>query len=53
MRYLTVEPEATRADLTEAITHLRAKQRRAYIPSTAVEIGQEIDELLDRLGETV
>ena len=38
---------ATRAELEEVITFLRAKQLKAMIPSTAREIGDEIDSLLD------
>jgi hypothetical protein len=49
-RYLVVTDDATPADICEAITNLRAKQRRAVIPSTAAEIGEEIDELLDWLS---
>jgi hypothetical protein len=44
---LTITDDSTRADLAEAINHLRAKQRRCVIPSTAAEIADDIDDLLD------
>lgn len=47
MRHIIVSDDATRATIDQAIAALRAKQRRAVIPSTADEIGEEIDELLD------
>lgn len=37
----------TKADLIREINQARAKQRRAVIPSTADEIGRDIDALLD------
>ena len=48
---LVIDDHATPEDLREAIIHLRARQRGAVIPSTAEEIGAEIDKLLDRLLE--
>jgi hypothetical protein len=51
MRYLLVDDSATTEELREAITHLRRRQRCACIPSTAAEIGADIDELLDLLVE--
>lgn len=44
---LRLPDPATRADLGLAIAALRARQRAAVIPSTAAEIGAEIDALLD------
>jgi hypothetical protein len=44
---LVVRDDDTRADLAEAITNLRAKQLASVIPSTAAEIGEAIDDLLD------
>lgn len=51
MRFLVVTDDATPDELREAITHLRDKQRRCVIASTAAEVGEEIDALLDRLAE--
>jgi hypothetical protein len=51
MRYLLVDDSATTEELREAITHLRRRQRCACIPSTAAEIGADIDELLEILSE--
>jgi hypothetical protein len=50
-RYLVVTDDATPADICEAITNLRAKQRAACIESTRREIGADVDELLDLLIE--
>lgn len=47
---LVVTDDATPDQLRAAITALRDKQRRAVIPSTAAEVGVEIDALLDRLA---
>lgn len=47
MKRIIVSDDATRATIDQAIAALRAKQRRAVIPSTAEEIGEEIDDLLD------
>lgn len=47
MTVIRVTDDATRADLAEAIGHLRARQLGAVIPSTAAEIGVEIDALLE------
>ncbi len=52
MRYLVIEDDASREDICEAITNLRAKQLRCCIPSTAAEVGADIDELLEMLGTT-
>lgn len=42
-----VTEDSTRSQIAEAITHLRAKQLRCVIPSTAAEVGEEVDRLLD------
>lgn len=47
---LRVTDDSTREEIAEAITHLRARQRAAVIPSTAAEIGAVIDELLEDWG---
>ena len=47
MRFVLIRDDASLADIDEAIVNLRAKQRKACIPSTRDEIGQDIDELLD------
>lgn len=44
---LRVPDHLTRADIGLAIAALRIKQRMSVIPSTAAEIGVEIDALLD------
>lgn len=49
MNYLIVNESSTDVELREAIMVLRWRQRHAVIPSTADELGVEIDELLDRL----
>lgn len=49
---LTITEDSTNAELQEAITHLRARQRRCQITSTRDEINETINELLDRLSET-
>jgi hypothetical protein len=48
MSLLVVTDDATRAELEEAIGHLRQRQLRAVIASTKVEIADEIDVLLER-----
>jgi hypothetical protein len=53
MRYLVVNDDASADDLREAITHLRAKQRRACIQSTRDELDADISELLDLLAVRV
>lgn len=50
MRYLLVTDDASADDLREAITNLRAKQRRACIQSTRDELDADINELLDLLA---
>lgn len=50
---LRVTDDSTADDLREAITHLRAKQRAAVIPSTAAEYGAAVDELLDMLTSRI
>lgn len=49
MRYLIVADDASPEVLRESINLLRAKQLKACIQSTRVELGDEIDELLERL----
>lgn len=49
MRYLVVNDDASPDEIREAITNLREKQQRACIPSTAEEIGEDINELLEIL----
>ena len=47
MKFLVITDDATRADLEDAIRHLRDRQAKACIPSTRDEIADEIDELLE------
>lgn len=44
---IVVTDESSRADLAEAICHLRAKQRAACLAEIRAEVGAAIDELLD------
>lgn len=46
---LRVTDDSTRADLEEAIGHLRARQQRVELDATKAEIQAEIDALLDRI----
>ena len=45
---LVLTPDSTRADIEEAIANLRQRQRRCVIASTAAEVGDVIDYLLDQ-----
>lgn len=47
MAALTINDDSTRDEIAEAIQHLREKQRRCVIPSTAAEVGSVIDHLLE------
>ena len=47
MSILRITDDSTREELAEAIGHLRLRQLGAVIPSTAAEIGVEIDALLE------
>ena len=47
MRYLTITDDSTRAEIEEAMVHLRAKQRACCIALIRDEIGEDISELLD------
>jgi hypothetical protein len=51
MTLLRITDDSTREEIAEAIGHLRARQRQAVIPSTAAEIGAEIDELIEAWGK--
>ena len=47
MTLLRITDDSTREEIAEAIGHLRARQICAVIPSTAAEIGAEIDALIE------
>ena len=47
MAHVIVTPDSSRVEIEEAVRHLREKQRRCVIPSTANEVGAEIDALLE------
>jgi len=44
---LRITDDSTRAEIAEAITHLRAKQRAAELATTKAEVQVVIDALLD------
>lgn len=48
---LLITEDSTRAELTEAIGYLRAKQRLVEDDQVRDDIGVCIDELLDRLAD--
>lgn len=47
MALLRITDDSTRAEIEEAIGHLRAKQRRAALETTRAEVQTEIDALLE------
>jgi hypothetical protein len=51
MATLVVTPDTTKAEIAEAITHLRADQRAAIHPDDHVALSGQIDELLARWRE--
>jgi hypothetical protein len=51
MTLLRITDDSTREEIAEAIGHLRDRQRAAVIPSTAAEIGAEIDALIEAWGK--
>lgn len=48
---LLITDDSTRADITEAIGYLRAKQRVVFDAEVKAEIQDDIDALLDRLAD--
>lgn len=51
MSIIRVTDDSTPAEITEAISHLRARQSRCNDPDVVLELGETIDGLLDRLNE--
>ena len=51
MRFALLTGDETAEDLRELVTNLRERQRRAGIASVRDELGADIDECLDLLGE--
>jgi hypothetical protein len=47
MRFVRITDDSTRADLEEAMVHLRAEQKRVMLAECKAEIGADLDELLD------
>lgn len=47
VRFLVITDDADRAQLEEAVAHLRTKQQRCVIASTREEIQADIDELIE------
>ena len=47
MHYLLIHDDAPRADLEQAMSQLRAKQRACRVGQIRDELGEDIDELLE------
>lgn len=46
-KFVLIRDDASLPEIEAALIRVRGKQRRACIPSTRDEIGEDIDELLD------
>lgn len=47
LRFCTLPPDADRATIEAKISEMRTRQLLSVIPSTAAEVGEDVDALLD------